>query len=647
MNKPWNQAGVMVAILLGMCMPVGAEPVQLPYQMSDETGNMWVVYYQGNLQMQGNQPVFSQAGSIQINGRQPQQQGQQGNWDETNRELTLNLRPAGNYKHERRIKFMENGLVRVLDFIENTTDEEQTYTIQFNTITNYGVTNTELIRDPKGKGELGWVANVVVGRAAISVFAGKGSKLQPDIRYQQQNNQVIAVFKVKISANQKAGFVSWHGTFDTPEEATAWSNKTNENKLVSDLSKELRKIIVNISITSAGMVGDQELLLGDKQDVLELKSGDLIRGTVLSEGYDLKTDFGEIRLPAEKVIGLFNVGTFQLRQLLVTKEGEVFGGELKQQAIPVLLSSGQKTHVPLRQISRLGYRNDQGEIPEWKFETPMVFLRSGERCVVKMPIEPIEFVTRYGTVIFKPEQVACVDMKTAQGVHTIYLADGSRLSGLIANPIWNLKLSALGDSVAISFPTAALARVQLRILPEDIGRGQPTLQMQDGDMVVTRLRDGLKFKTAFDTLDLDASQIRSLVRGLEGSGELQITMFDQSIFRGALQTPVLSCRLFGGSEIRVPVAAIVDYDNPQPLPSQIMTDQVKTLVEKLNAEDWKDREAAEASLMSMGPTILSVLIEMQANQPIEVQKRLEGLIARLSKNMTPVPSRLSPPPSME
>jgi hypothetical protein len=620
-----------------------AETVQLPYQTNDDNGNQWVVYYQGNLQMQGNQPVFSQAGMIQLNNRQPQQQNQQGNWDDKNKELSMTFRPQNNVKHERRFKFQDDGMVRILDVLENTTDKEQSVNVQFMTNTNYGVNGADVVEDPKKKGDVAWVADTGVGRAAMSVFGGKGSKVLPSVRYQQGNNQVFANMNVKLPSKQKVVLVSWHGSFDNSDAGKAWVAQARESKLVADLPLDLRKAIINISGTSAGSIGDRELLRGDTADVIELRGGDVIRGTLKVETYQLNTAFGPIALPADKVASMLNIGEFRTRQLLVTQDGEIFGGDLQDQALPIQLNSGQTTQVPLSQISRMGYRTGGAELPEWKFEQPMVFLRSGERCVIVPPTEPINFVTRYGSLTFTPEQVACVNLKSESGVHEIYLADG----GLLSNPNWPLKLATAAGEQPISFPLAAIARVQFKRLPEEVGRGKSTLAMQGGDIVVTRLEGQLKLQTTFDTLDINAAEIRTMSKPQEGLPDVQITMFDQSTFRGSLQTTSLQAKLVGGLAIEVPVAAIKEYDNPQPFPSQTLVDQVKESVAKLNAEDWKDREAAEAALIAMGPTVISVLEESVRDQSADVKQRLTAVIKRLSKDVPESASRLSPPPELE
>ena len=90
-----------------------------------------------------------------------------------------------------------------------------------------------------------------------------------------------------------------------------------------------------------------------------------LKGTLKEKSFKLDTFYGPVELPVEKVIGLINVGEYRPRQLVVTADGEIFGGKLEKETIGIELSSGQVTQVPLGQINRLGYRKRAGEPEEW------------------------------------------------------------------------------------------------------------------------------------------------------------------------------------------------------------------------------------------------------------------------------------------
>ncbi|MBC7782205.1 MAG: hypothetical protein H7144_00080 [Burkholderiales bacterium] len=626
-----------------------AEQVQLPYQAADNNGNQWIVQYQGQLQQQGNQPAFSQAGMITINGQTPRQQNQQATVDDKTREVIISLMPNNTpIRHQRRFKFdEETGLARVIDVFDNPTDREIQLNLQLMSNTNFGVNSATIMEDPKKKTQLGWMADLGSGRAAMSLWAGKGAKIAPTIRYTPGNNMVQANLALKVPAKDKAALVGWHGSFDNSEAGNTWFQQMREPKLLADLPPDVRKSIVNIAGIASTSISGREVLRGETTDIIELRGGDQMRGDLKIDSYQLATDFGPITLPASKVVCLLNVGDTRPRQLLVTADGEIFGGSLAAQAIPILLSNGQTTQVPLSQIARVGYRTGGAEVPEWQFTQPMVFLRSGERCLIAQPDSPIEFVTRYGAIKIKPQSVAAVVLQTAGNAHDVYLYDGSKISGILANPQWTLALSSSDGSAKVPFALASISRVQFKALAEDIGVGVPTLAMVGGDVVATRLEGKLKLNTPFDTLDLNAAEIRGITRSDEGSSEVVITLFDQSTFRGTLAAPHVTARLIGDLSLEVPVAALREYVNPQPFPSESVVEKAKAQIKLLNADDWKHRESAEAALANMGSPIIGVLESASADQPPEVKQRLDAVLKRLRRDAPASPTRLSPPPPMD
>ena len=106
----------------------------------------------------------------------------------------------------------------------------------------------------------------------------------------------------------------------------------------------------------------------------------------------------------DQMVGLINVGRYHPRQLLITADGQIFGGTLKKQTLDLQLSSGQVTQIPLGQISRAGYRRRR--------RTRRMELRGqaagddpgrGARGI-QIPTSPVEMVTRYGKLALGPER---------------------------------------------------------------------------------------------------------------------------------------------------------------------------------------------------------------------------------------------------
>ena len=61
------------------------------------------------------------------------------------------------------------------------------------------------------------------------------------------------------------------------------------------------------------------------------------------------------------------------------------------------------------------------------------------------------------------------------------------------------------------------------------------------------------------------------------------------------------------------------------------SEKIKKVVEDLNSKDWKQRDRAEAALLSMGPSAIGVLKQLRQDQPPEAQQRFDNILQQLEK----------------
>jgi hypothetical protein len=641
-----------VAVLLTWCMlcqwapgqaiirrmrPVPGQPgmINLPYIVSDTQGNQWMVYQQGMLQMQGNAPVYSQGAMLTINGGQPGAQTNMGRIDDKTGELILENMNANGFTLTRRLEFnTDEGYVRYIDIIKNPQAQDQQLNLQLNSNVNFGVQSATMVPDPKKKDQnLAWVAQIAgPGKAAIELYAGKGAKVVPVISWQQGNNSVVATLNMTVPGNKEIAIVHFHGIAANQDQGVQWVNSIKEEKLLADVPKEIRKIIVNFPVASS-LIGDLEILRGDALDVVELHDGDRYNGNLSEASYPLQTFYGKIDLPADSVVSIVNVGEFRPRQLIVTADGQIFGGNLIKPTIDLVLSSGQKTQIPLSQISRLGYRHRAGETEDAsssQLQPPYVLMSGGDRIGVAMPTSPIDVVTRYGSLQLAPQIISSIAFSSADSsVHVIDLVDGSRFSGLITAPELELKLTAGGQTVKL--PTGALSRLVVTNPSDDKDDSVPDLKLKGDDHLAGSLQGTLQLDTAFDTMKLNAAEIRELGHAKESRVDLSVTTWDGTIFSGQLQDQEVLCHLITGVDVHVPIDLVMSYTNPSAQPSALMLDRIKAIVADLNADDWKQRDAAEDQLVKIGTGVVPTLKGMRDQQPPEAQQRIDSVLKKLGK----------------
>jgi hypothetical protein len=613
----------------------------LPYYASDKDGNQWMIQQGGWLQSRGNMPVYSQGAMLQINGAQPQQPNNQARWDEKTGDLVLENLQAGNgIQVTRRILVSRDGAgyVRYIDVFKNTTAQEQNLSIELQTNTNYGMQASQTVADPKKPDQnIGWVGQTGAGRCVVEVYSGAGAKRPIGINAQQGNNMVQAQLPLTVPARGEVAIMHLHATSMGPDQGTAFITGLKLNKLLANVPVELRKIIVNFPVGQM-FIADREVLRGELFDVIELRGGDTLNGTLGEKSYKLATFYGPVELPAERVVGLINVGQVRPRQLVVTSEGEIFGGKLSKDSIDLQLSSGQTTQVPLSQVSRVGYRKRSGEPEEWALDKPMVVLRTGDRMVITLPAQNIDVLTRYGPLHLDPKAIAAVAFQTDEhGVHEIYMTDGSHFAGLASADQFALTLAASGQKITI--PASAMARLQLSAPDEpDNDDNAGRMSLANEDELVGTITGQLKLDTAFDTITVNGPEIRGLAHAKEAGLDVQITLWDGSKLSGQLQEPAVNCALSSGIVVKVPVPLIDSYTQPQPQPSAGMAERIKQTVALLSAEDWKTRDKAEADLVTMGQAVVAVLKQMRPSQPPEAQQRIDSVLKQVEKSGKPQPA---------
>ena len=618
---------------LGAVLPGGV--VSLPYSVSDSAGNQWLIYQNGWMQQQGNQnQVYGQSAVLQINGNQPNSRNNQARLDEKTGEIIFeNMTSQQGLQITRRIlPLREDGALRYVDVIKNPTGNDVPVNLTIQSNINYGVQNADMVPDTRRKGQnLAWVAQTHNNRTAVEVFSGRGTKQPMAINWQQGHNTVNASLQATLPSNGEIAILHLHTTAVSAQAGTEWVNSLKESAILKTVPHELRKIIVNF-VTGQSYIGDRELLRGDLFDVIELRGGDQMKGTLKEPSYKLETFYGTVELPVDRVIALMNVGDFRPRQLIVTVDGEIFGGKLAKDTLSMELSSGQTTQVPLSQVTRAGYRKRPNEPEEWKFEKPFMMMRSGDRVAVTMPQQPIDVITRYGPLKVDPKTIAAVVFQSEEhGVHEVQLTDGSHFAGLVSAAQFDMKLAGSGPEQVVKFPVSGINRMQFVAEPPDVDEDTvPTLKLANDDVLVGALTGQLKLDTAFDTLTVDAGQIRKLAHASDAGLDVQVTLWDQSIVSGQLQDAQVQCTLKSGLVLSVPVALVREYDHPEPQPSSAMVEKIKETVAKLNAEDWKERDRAAAQLMEMGPIVAPVLKSMRDAQPPEAQQRIDMVLASVA-----------------
>jgi hypothetical protein len=216
-------------------------------------------------------------------------------------------------------------------------------------------------------------------------------------------------------------------------------------------------------------------------------------------------------------------------------------------------------------------------------------------------------------------------------VHTIELTDGSKFAGLLPAPQFEMQLVGTSSQQKVNFSAATVSRLQFASRSETSDADAPTLELTNQDTLVGSLSGQLQLDTLFDSIAINATELRSLVHAPDAGLDVQVTLWDQTTLSGQLRQPEVSCDLKSGVTVKVPVALIERYVNPLPKPSDTMVERIKAVVTELGADDWKQRERAEAQLVAMGSVVIPILKEMSGTVSPEAQQRIDSILKQVEK----------------
>lgn len=621
---------------------------QLPMNVTDNAGNQWMVYANGMVQQQGgNAPVFAQLGNLSVNGGSiPNRGGVQAMVDDRTGEVLIENLSAGGVTVTRRILLDKaEGVVRFVDtFRAAPGGKEVSINVNYTTNINFGIQQARMIPDTRAKDQnIGWAAMTHGNRALHMTWAGAGAKVLPRLTYPEGSNVLQVAYLLTVPAGKEVSVVHLHGSAGTLEQAAELvGGGARGQRLVAGLESGLRRTVVNVRSQASLLPDDLEVLRGDVQgDVVEVGNGDQLRGRLVEERFAVRTAFGRVELPVERLLGVVTVGRLRPMQLLVSREGEVFGGVLEGDGVSVELSSGQVVRVPLLQVSRVGMRLRADEPEELApLGKPLVALRTGERMAIVPPAGPMEVATRYGVLRLPTGSVAEVVFRSEESpVHVVTLVDGSRMSGLLTAGVFELTLDGAAGSGVLSVPASGMLRLRPTAVSGEldvvgVGEGGAEMRVVGEDVLRGVLTGVMELDTAFETVRVEGSQVRQVERASEAvstGGEVRVTLWDGTVMTGRPRELAMGVRLGSGLVLQVPVDLVERYVNPSPRPSEAMAGRVRELVGRLNADDFRARESAQQQLIAMGAVVIPLLVEMREGQPPEARQRLEQILSTLQK----------------
>lgn len=635
------------------------QPVQLPYVLDDPSGMQWNVQADGSLGP-GNTDVFDAGGRLYLDqSTQYISAATQAQFDPRHSELTLPRVAVAGLMVSRRVAVnFKEGWCRWINLLENREVTTRRASVRINFDLGAANQGQQPINDLKAN-EPPVGASFFDGNRSIAfLFAGHGGAIRPTLTAPNGGDQIDLVYNVQIPGRQTIALVQFVAIRPTMDAAQAVFAKASKGDFLDDVPRDLRRRVMNFAAPRKTL-GDWELLRDDLLDVVELRNGDQYKGALLDSRFSVQTSYGSVELGADRLAGIVATGEFRRSFLLVGVDGQAYCGALDSPAIRLELTSGQTLSIPRSDVLRVGWRKRAGEPDDWKFNGPLLTLRSGDRIRIDMPRAQINVATRMGLARLRPEMIAAIDFEAPDAsANQIELIDGSRFNGIVTGDGIEFTSASLGPLHPLRFALGSLARLQLAPAAEGIAPKDPTTQptladesevprltLAGGETLIGAPAGRLSLETAFDTIQIDAAEIAAMRRTTEETDEVQLTLADGAVASGRIQSDSINVRLQCGASLNVPMSIFEDYAQPFPQSPPKVLAEVRGLVMELCRSDNLRSDRAAESLKKMGPPIMGALRSIREGQNANAQSRIDAILTVFQSERRPLPAPVAPPPA--
>jgi hypothetical protein len=317
----------------------------------------------------------------------------------------------------------------------------------------------------------------------VQILAGSSSRVRP--AFTAQSGNVVYATPLKIPAGKASALCVIHAQRHSFDEAGKFLKAFRPERAIANVPADLRRIITNMAGATSSF-GGIELFRREEADLVVLRKGDELMGTIANTEFTMKTDFGELKLPAKDVLGLAGVSGESQRVYLLTTSGEAILGDLTSGPVTLKLASGGEMNVPASGLSQAAFRISSDRPEGISLSRPMVNLRPSQRLALAGENLKFEFATPHGTLSLSPADLTSIELDTpAGGLHRAIFRNGSSLAGLLAPETFTLQLAG-GQS--LSAPRAAIQRFIFPGAAAD-GADLAAITLRNGDTLIGTFTD--------------------------------------------------------------------------------------------------------------------------------------------------------------
>ena len=309
------------------------------------------------------------------------------------------------------------------------------------------------------------------------------------------------------------------------------------------------------SIALGAPLGVPHISRQAKVDRIALRDGTVLKGVITNKIYTVTASRGKIGIPAGRIVGMASVGEKSKLMRVVLSDSQVIVGTMDAQKLQVE-AAGSKLSVSTDDIVECGYRITPDRPENLKFEGMMASLTDGSRLLIADFKTKLQLTADYGKLDIPAVSIVKVRAADEKGSrHTVLLAGGSKLSGVLGPKDWTAGL-VLGAKGRIALDK--LSALTVRRVKQSKRFGLVEMKMRNGDVLYGKLdAKGVGIRTGFGEISPESKGIMSITVDPSVKPQAVMTMWSSAIYRGELTDKHLQLVLWtGASAVRISTADV-------------------------------------------------------------------------------------------
>ena len=397
-----------------------ADQVALPLTVQDGLEHTWTVHGDGSLT--GVKP-YATASTLNIEGTAfPARQTASRTIHEDGVELQIGPQVVGPVHVTRKIFFGKGeGHVRVLEIIENRSTTAATIRLGLQS----DVMKAESVWDT----DSGVITSGEGGVAADLCF-GDGGGSRPT-RDKRNPDPIHSWDTLALQPQSSVAILHFYAVRATREQALQFVQAFEAAPACRAIEPRDLAGIVNYDPRTLGAKSGVEILRGDQSDILLLKSGDKLTGSVQNSTLRLQTSYAQLEFPLPDIATLIYEGGANNIERIVVLNGDVFSGFILDPEITVVLEAGPTAKIRKEKISTLGFRIRANERDEYPVVHDIT-LTNGDHFSGVVKNETLRIGAAFGDMTVAIDEIAKIEFISMKGTVTeLTLKNGDKISGFL------------------------------------------------------------------------------------------------------------------------------------------------------------------------------------------------------------------------